>query len=230
MNVVYAYTPWFTDTGDDGRAIVGIVIHDTETHSKVDPRQEGSWHYEIDRDGTVYQFVDERDIAWHVRAADRYWPEWLPDWGDYPVSVVNEWTIGIELVSDAQYRSSGVPYTEAQYQALVELVHAIEDRYGYLPLVGHGELQADRSDPVDFDWQWFRNALEAPEVSDEERQQLQAKIDELVSTNSALDDQVMALREEVAALHATVDALQASEGGIVRITHSPNVTVEVEQS
>ena len=150
MKTTYAYTPYFTAT--TGRLIAGVFIHDTETHLKAAPHPEGSWHYEIDRDGTILQFVHEDDIAWHVRACDRWWPSWLPRWGDYDLSRANEWSIGIELVSDVNWRTGGQPYTPAQYAALNVLLADIFARRGALPVVGHGQVQADRSDPVLFDW------------------------------------------------------------------------------
>jgi hypothetical protein len=217
MNVIYAWTPFFTDTASDdppGRLIVGIVIHDTEGHAKVDPRQEGSWHYEIDRSGEIYQFVDEEDIAWHVRACDRWWPDWLPDWGTYDVSRMNEWAIGIELVSDAAYRAAGEPYTDAQYTSLAALIRDLFARRGVLPIVGHGQVQADRSDPVAFDWDRFTNLLETGDddmakLSEDQRAILDkmaglnansGSIDSWVSELGALGEENGKLREEVRGL------------------------------
>lgn len=195
MNVTYAWTPFFTDTSDSdppGRLVAGICLHDTETHASVNPRQEGSWHYEIDRRGEIYQFVDEEDIAWHVRACDRWWPDWLPDWGDYDVSRMNEWSIGIELVSDATYRAAGEPYTDAQYTSLAALIRDLFARRGVLPIVGHGQVQTDRSDPVQFNWDAFHRLL--AETSEEEDdmakvQELQAELDNLNGIVRTLTEQ-----------------------------------------
>lgn len=152
MTVIYAWTPVFTDTGKKGRQVLGTFLHDTEGHYKVDPYWTASWHYEIDRDGAIYQFVDEADIAYHVRACDRYWPPWLPHAGKYNVSRANEYTIGIELVSDAAYRAAGVPYTDAQYNSLRWLLADIYTRHPSLPIETHGRVQLDRSDPVQLDF------------------------------------------------------------------------------
>jgi N-acetyl-anhydromuramyl-L-alanine amidase AmpD len=196
MNITYAWTPFFTDTSDSdppGRLIAGICLHDTETHASVNPRQEGSWHYEIDRDGSILQFVDEADIAWHVRACDRWWPDWLPHWGNYDVSRMNEWAIGIELVSDAAYRAAGEPYTDAQYTALAALIRDLFARRGVLPIVGHGQVQADRSDPVAFDWDAFHRLLaETSEEKDDmaKVQELQAQIDQLNGITKTMQEQI----------------------------------------
>jgi outer membrane murein-binding lipoprotein Lpp len=194
MNVIYAWTPFFTDTAGDnppGRLIAGIVIHDTEGHAKVDPHQEGSWHYEIDRSGEIYQFVDEEDIAWHVRACDRWWPDWLPHWGNYDLSRMNEWSIGIELVSDATYRAAGEPYTDAQYTALAALIRDLFARRGVLPIVGHGQVQTDRSDPVAFDWERAAALIGATEEDDMSKvQELQAQIDQLNGITKTMQEQI----------------------------------------
>lgn len=159
--VTYAYTPFFLDTAGDtppGRIVDAVFLHDTEGHQKVAPYAEGSWHYEIDRlinpatgFAFIYQFIDEEDIAFCVRACDRYWPPWLRDWGSYDVSRANEWGIHIELVSDAAYRAAGEAYTEGQYAALRWLLADLCARRGQLHVETHGRVQRDRSDPVALD-------------------------------------------------------------------------------
>jgi N-acetyl-anhydromuramyl-L-alanine amidase AmpD len=217
VNVQYAYSPYFTSTLDSnppGRLIVGIVLHDTESHASVNPRQEGSWHYEIDRNGAISQFVDEADIAWHVRACDRWWPDWLPHWGDYAVSHMNEWSIGIELVSDATYRAAGEPYTDAQYTALAALIRDLFARRGVLPIVGHGQVQADRSDPVAFDWDRFTNLLETTEDDmaklTEDQRAILEKMTGLHANSSSIDswlNEIGALGEENGKLRDEVRGL-----------------------
>jgi N-acetyl-anhydromuramyl-L-alanine amidase AmpD len=215
MNITYAWTPFFTDTSDSdppGRLIAGICLHDTETHASVNPRQEGSWHYEIDRDGAIYQFVDEADIAWHVRACDRWWPDWLPHWGDYDVSRMNEWAIGIELVSDAAYRAAGEPYTDAQYTSLAALMRDLFARRGELPIVGHGQVQADRSDPVAFDWDRFSNLLAEDDMAKltEDQRAILEKMAGLNANSGSIDswlNEIGALGEENGKLRDEVRGL-----------------------
>jgi hypothetical protein len=152
VDVTERSTPYFTDTGFAVRPISGVVLHDTEADAYVEPHAEGSWHYEVDRQGTVYRFVDEADVAWHVRATDRWHPLWLPRSSPWEVSPANAHTVGIELVSSQKWRNQGRPYTAAQYRSLQALLLDLRTRYGGLPVVGHGHLQADRSDPVWLDW------------------------------------------------------------------------------
>ncbi len=107
----------------------------------------------------MHGYVREEDVAFHVRACDRWHPDWLPRERPWDVSAANCWTLGVELVSSQKYRNQGTPYTQKQYATLRALVAEWRARYGPLPLVGHGLLQADRTDPVYLDWQQLRDPL-----------------------------------------------------------------------
>jgi len=135
-----------------GRKVRGVILHSTETKIAVAPHSAGSWHYEIDRDGTVLQYIADEDCAWHVRAPDQRRPSWLvePPSG-WRLSPVNFCTIGIEIVSHSSQRAAGEPYTNAQYTSIQELCQELENRHGGLHYENHGDLQSDRTDPVGFD-------------------------------------------------------------------------------
>jgi N-acetyl-anhydromuramyl-L-alanine amidase AmpD len=133
---------------------LGIVLHNTVGQALVPPHPNGSWHYEIDRDGAAHQYVNDKDYAWHVRATDEWRPPWMR-WRDTRVSEANSCTVGIELVSFAghpQCPPGYTPYTGAQYASTKELLALLYERYGALPVVTHGSLQLDRTDPVGFDF------------------------------------------------------------------------------
>lgn len=130
---------------------LGIVLHDTETAVSVAPHSQGSWHYDVDRDGNVRQWVNDYDYAWHVRACDEWRPPWMRA-RDNRVSECNSCTVGIELVSSAHWRALGEPYSDAQYAAVRALLGVLYGRYGALPVVSHGSMQLDRTDPVQFDY------------------------------------------------------------------------------
>lgn len=209
MNIVYRPTTTNCYT-HVWRKPVGVVLHSTETIGYCSPSSNGSWHYLVDRFGTVYSVVPDYLIAWHVRAADRHHPRWLPRYSHAATSIPNFHTIGVELVSHTEQRAAGVPYTDAQYTALRDLLADLERRWGPLPVVGHGMLQRDRSDPVMLDWSraglMWDDALDGyrftPEGEDPHMiAELEAKVSELVSTNSALDDMVRDLRAEVDGLN-----------------------------
>lgn len=156
--IIHSPTPYQTETGLRERPIRGIVFHSTETDVLVPPR-DASWHVEIDRDGVLHRYVGDMDVAWHVRATDRWHPFWLPRLRVWDASAANCWTLGVELVSSQKYRNQGTPYTQKQYASLRLLIAEWRRRYGPLPLVGHGMLQADRTDPVRLDWRQLRDPL-----------------------------------------------------------------------
>lgn len=153
MNLI-RHTTVYCTKANPRRDPLGIALHNTVTQSLVPPHPQGSWHYEIDRNGDIHQYVNDRDYAWHVRACDEWRPPWV-QWRDTRVSEANSCTVGIELVSFAG-NSAGQPvnppYTDAQYAALHELLKLLYTRYGVLPIVTHGSMQSDRTDPVAFDF------------------------------------------------------------------------------
>lgn len=153
MNIIQRSTEYYTASGVKNPPL-GLVLHNTVTANLVPPHSQGSWHYELDRDGQIYQYVRDFDYAWHVRACD----EWRPGWmrrRDNRVSEANSCTIGIEMVSwmgvGAALPAGYIPYTDAQYVSLKQWFLLMYDRYGTLPIVTHGSLQLDRTDPVGFD-------------------------------------------------------------------------------
>jgi hypothetical protein len=186
------------------RPVTGIFIHDSESAGplRVDQSQ-GSWHWliEHDEDGTLYCDVSEEHAAWGVFAtgqsaesiAKTKWrPPWLVRCPDDGVSDANYCGIHIELVSYQGYRDAGIPYTRGQYVTLVDLVRDIFSRHGELPIVGHVQVQTDRSDPVQFNWEAFHRLL--AETSEEEDdmakvQDLQAELDNLNGIIRTLTEQ-----------------------------------------
>lgn len=143
-------------------AINSVVIHDTEgTLQEVldafrDPTFYVSSHYVIDRDGTIYQMVRTKNVAWH---AGNWW--------------YNMHSIGIEHVGHAALGST--EYTPAMYDASAKLVKWLAARYG-IPLdrqhiMGHDNVPATSAggvprmnvDPGPFwNWQRYMMLLGAP--------------------------------------------------------------------
>jgi hypothetical protein len=211
------------------RPVTGIVIHDSESAGplRVDQSQ-GSWHWLIahDEDGTLYCDVSEEHAAWGVFAtghsaesiAKTKWrPPWLVRCPDDGVSDANYCAIHIELVSYQGYRDAGIPYTRGQYVTLVDLIRDIFSRHGILPIVGHVQVQTDRSDPVQFNWEAFYRLLaetaeeddDMAKLSDDQRAILEkmaglnansGSIDSWVSELGALGEENGKLREEVRGL------------------------------
>ncbi|MEM0438226.1 MAG: peptidoglycan recognition family protein [Candidatus Micrarchaeia archaeon] len=114
-----------------------VVLHHTETNNVEDTirvlrERKVSAHYVIDRDGKIYQLVDEKRAAWHARGYNRR-------------------SIGIEIVSPGDGT-----YTDAQYASLKALLGDIEGRYG-IPhdnkhIIGHFEVNNQKYDPYGLDW------------------------------------------------------------------------------
>ncbi|MDB5188561.1 MAG: hypothetical protein JWM92_159 [Candidatus Nomurabacteria bacterium] len=95
-------------------------------------------HYAIDRAGTVYQLVAEKNIAWHAGVSA------LPN----GATNVNSRSIGIELI----YSNKETP-SVAQYAALQALIKNIEGRYNITYLLGHSDIAPGRKvDPWNFDY------------------------------------------------------------------------------
>ena len=113
-----------------------------------DPAAKVSAHYLVAEDGQVMRMVDEAKRAWH--AGKSHWRG---------VDDVNSASIGIELVNPGHefgYR----PFPEAQIDALVPLVAAIEARHVITRgnVVGHSDIApARKQDPGEL-FPWYRLA------------------------------------------------------------------------
>jgi AmpD protein len=114
-----------------------------------------SSHFFVERNGTVHQFVDTDDTAWHA-GESAYQGR----------SHCNDFSIGIELEGDQIH-----PFSPRQYEALAQICGATIRRYpGVTPecLVGHSEVAPGRKwDPGPcFDWaaarEWLGRALGGP--------------------------------------------------------------------
>ena len=94
-------------------------------------------HYLIDRDGKIYQLVEEKNIAYHAGVSK------VPDGR----TNVNSFSIGIELVNTKTDK-----YTDAQYKSLNKLNSILKDRYEIKYVLGHNEIAPERKDdPWNFD-------------------------------------------------------------------------------
>ena len=97
------------------------------------------------RNGAIYRLVNEKNIAYHAGKSQ------LPDGR----KSVNSCSIGIELVTSF----SEAP-TEAQINALVELVKDIKNRYKIKYVLRHSDIAPERkTDPWNMDWENFRIRL-----------------------------------------------------------------------
>lgn len=98
-----------------------------------------SGHYYIDRDGAIYQFVDDLRIAHHVRR-------------------FNSRAIGIEIINVGRYpnwysehgQMQSESYTQAQIDAVIVLVNALADQHPSITAIaGHEDVDPDKMVAID---------------------------------------------------------------------------------
>lgn len=168
--------------GGENRPLA-VVVHATEgelpgtlAHLR-DPDSRVSAHYVIDREGTVYQLVPERVVAYHVACGVEGCVASCPAFlcGDRKPETR---TVGIELVNrgkvppdwkGAVYEDYGMAfgwrwwedYPEAQRQALKRLVEDIARRWGFPVdadhVVGHYRVQGKHDPGPALNLFWERN-------------------------------------------------------------------------
>ena len=113
-----------------------------------------SAHFFIERDGQISQFVSCLQRAWHAGVSSFAGRE-----------NCNDFSLGIELEG-----TDDLPYSEAQYDALVQLVQQLLAAYPALSverICGHSDIAPGRkTDPGPaFDWLRLRTALLAGPVA-----------------------------------------------------------------
>lgn len=137
-----------------GLSVDYAIVHDTEGSCASalnwlqNPVSRGSAHFLVCQDGTVYQLVRIRDIAWHAG-------NWY----------INQHSIGIEHEG---FRDSG-GYTQAQYDASAALIQWLDNVYGLtIPLnrntiLGHENVpQGLHTDPGPlWDWAYYMRQVRA---------------------------------------------------------------------
>lgn len=120
--------------GDDPFSIPGIIKEYAEYGV--------SAHYLIGRDGTIYQLVADKNIAYHAGVSQ------VPDGR----TGVNAFSLGIEMVNTKTDK-----FTTAQYSALDNLIGQLKNEYKIKYVLGHNQIAPDRkTDPWNFDWSKFK--------------------------------------------------------------------------
>ena len=97
-----------------------------------------SAHFLIRRDGEIIQFVPCSQRAWHAGVSLWRGREHC-----------NDFSVGIELEG-----ADDIPFEDAQYAQLAQLITAIKARYTIVDICGHSAIAPGRkTDPgVAFDW------------------------------------------------------------------------------
>ena len=120
---------------------------DAHPYFKTIKGAEVSAHLFIERDGTITQFVNFNERAWHAGRSSYLGR-----------AECNDYSIGIELEG-----SDFVPFSAAQYEALAKAIIAIYDAYPKTRrhLTGHSDIAPGRkTDPGDyFEWTKLREMI-----------------------------------------------------------------------
>ena len=96
-------------------------------------------HYMIDRKGNIYRLVDDANIAYHAGVSEM---------SDGRTNV-NDFSIGIEILNTKDDK-----YTDAQYDAVNDLIAYLKDKYSIKNVVGHDDIAPGRkTDPWHFNWE-----------------------------------------------------------------------------
>jgi len=141
------------------RNIDAVIVHsvfnaaegdkyDVDLVIKQFSRYKVSSHYIIGREGTIYQLVKEKNIAYHAGRSQ------LPDGR----TDVNSCSIGIEVITSKD--SLDTP-TEKQIKSLTALVKDIKSRYKIKYVLRHSYIAPGRkTDPWNMNWEDFVKRLE----------------------------------------------------------------------
>jgi len=131
------------------RSIDTIVLHSSYDLNGADPYSVSgivkeyedygvSAHFLIDRKGTIYRLVEDKNIAYHAGVSK------MPDGRQS----VNNFSLGIEMMNTETGR-----FTEAQYTAVNNLIASLKKQYPIKSVVGHQDIAPGRkTDPWNFDW------------------------------------------------------------------------------
>lgn len=140
---------WGYKEGDSSRKIDAVIIHSSYYPNSKDSfnldsiiglyKQYGvSAHYIINRQGIIYQLVEEKNISWHAGKGS------LPDGR----TNINSVSIGIEIIN-----TKFAPPNEKQYGSLASLLKDIKKRHTITYIKGHSDIAPGRkTDPWHFDW------------------------------------------------------------------------------
>jgi N-acetyl-anhydromuramyl-L-alanine amidase AmpD len=104
-----------------------------------------SCHRYIPKDGTIYKIVPDEHTA-YTQGPSQIGP--LPS----HLQNANNWSLSIEMEN---LDNGHDPWTAAQVKACALQVVEWWGAYGFLPVVAHSWMQADKHDPLGFPWQTF---------------------------------------------------------------------------
>ena len=153
-SVKRALVSWGFEVPTEKRVIDTIIIHSSYDALGDDPYDVDGLiaeykiygvtaHYLIDRKGTIYQLVVDKNIAYH--AGESKTPDGRTN--------VNYFSIGIELMNTEKDKN-----TKEQYSSLKNILSELKKTYSIKYVLGHDDISPKRkSDPWNFDWDKVEN-------------------------------------------------------------------------
>lgn len=136
-----------TDTKSDGNGLDSLAWLSTTAGSAV------SCTRYIPKSGQIYKLMPDATVPWTNGATVL---EPLP----LNAPGINEWSLTIEM-EHSQKDKGAASWPEAQVRAAAWQCAEWKGLYGDLPILAHGWVQANRSDPRDFPWPQFYTLLYA---------------------------------------------------------------------
>ena len=128
-------------------------------------RYEVSFHFSIQKDWEIIQYLEEDQIWYHCWGGEKYFEYIDNKWW---VNNLNPISIGIEIVN---YWDNIDKYTDAQRKSLIELTQYIVNKYNIKSedIIWHKELTKNKIDPTPsfFEWgmDWFRKYIKETYVN-----------------------------------------------------------------
>ncbi len=165
MQIRKRITPVNFTKGRGGRKPIAIVLHIMEgSLSGTDqwfknPKAQASTHYGVGKNGEVWQWVEETDMAYGNGRVS------TPTWGLIDKDNPNLYTISIEHEG-----FTGQPWTEAMYEADIALIKDIAKRWD-IPLdhdhvIGHYQIFGKKPNcpGTGLDWKKLMALLNEPDL------------------------------------------------------------------
>ncbi len=161
IDVIIIHSSYFLNSRDTF-SVKGVISEYHHYHV--------SAHYLIDREGKVYNLVDENDVSY--QAGESFLP------ADPSREHLNGSSIGIEVISTP----TAAP-TAAQYDALATLVNDIRARRPIKYIYRHSDVSPGRkTDPWSFDWPYFLARIDFKNPDPVPRKS--------ISVNEEIDEQI----------------------------------------
>ena len=132
MKITKYYSPNYDQKTRSSKSITSIIIHYTGMQSEreslkrlTNPNKKVSCHYLINRKGTIFRLVKDKNIAWH--AGNSMWERYKN---------LNKNSIGIELVNKG-HKYGYQAFTKIQIKKLVNLCKKLKRKYQKIPRIFH---------------------------------------------------------------------------------------------